>query len=56
MRVQRHFTKAGGAPYGDIEFESATTEIRNPDGFLVFGLDGFMVPRKWSQVARDILA
>ncbi len=56
MRVQRHFTKAGGAPYGDIEFESATTEIRNPDGSLVFGLDGFMVPRKWSQVARDILA
>ena len=56
MRVQRHFTKAGGAPYGGIEFESASTEIRNPDGSLVFGLDGFMVPATWSQVARDILA
>ena len=56
MRIKRHFTKLGGTPYGDIAFEAASTEIRNPDGSLVFGLDAFMVPSQWSQVARDVLA
>ena len=56
MRIKRHFTKPGGTPYGDIKFEAASTEIRNPDGTLVFGLEAFMVPSQWSQVARDVLA
>jgi ribonucleoside-diphosphate reductase alpha chain len=56
MRIKRHFTKPGGTPYGDIQFEAASTEIRNPDGSLVFGLEAFMVPSQWSQVARDVLA
>ncbi|HAM46857.1 MAG TPA: vitamin B12-dependent ribonucleotide reductase [Alphaproteobacteria bacterium] len=56
MRVERHFTKQGQSPYADIEFRKTTSEIRNPDGSVVFKLEGIEVPTGWSQVACDILA
>ncbi|MGL4975527.1 MAG: vitamin B12-dependent ribonucleotide reductase, partial [Bosea sp. (in: a-proteobacteria)] len=31
-------------------------EIRNPDGSIVFKLEGIEVPEAWSQVASDVLA
>ena len=39
-----------------MPFRQATSEIRNPDGSTVFRLDGFDVPKAWSQVAADVLA
>ena len=33
-----------------------TSEIRNPDGSVVFQAEGIEVPAEWSQVASDILA
>ncbi|KAB7740515.1 vitamin B12-dependent ribonucleotide reductase [Parvibaculum sedimenti] len=56
MRIQRCFTVEGQSPYAGISFRSATSEIRNPDGSLVFQLDEIDVPADWSQVACDILA
>src|SRR5215212_6047490 len=56
MRIERHYTKAGQSPYETIEFRTATSEIRNPDGSVVFRLEGIAVPQAWSQVAADILA
>ncbi|MDR3372112.1 MAG: vitamin B12-dependent ribonucleotide reductase [Ancalomicrobiaceae bacterium] len=56
MRIERRFTVAGKSPYETIEFRSTTSEIRNPDGSVVFKLDGIEVPASWSQVAADILA
>ncbi len=56
MRILRHFTTAGSQAYDGIEFRSATSEIRNPDGSVVFRLENFAVPAEWSQVAADILA
>ncbi|KAB2941214.1 MAG: vitamin B12-dependent ribonucleotide reductase [Hyphomicrobium sp.] len=56
MKITRRFTTAGTSPYDLIEFRRATSEIKNPDGSIVFRLDGFMVPAQWSQVAADILA
>jgi ribonucleoside-diphosphate reductase alpha chain len=56
MRIERHFTEAGQSPYATIEFRESTSEIRNPDGSLVFQLERFFVPAHWSQVAADILA
>jgi ribonucleoside-diphosphate reductase alpha chain len=56
MRIERRFTKAGQSPYADIEFRKATSEIRNPDGSIVFRLEDIGVPGQWSQVATDILA
>lgn len=56
MRIERRFTVAGQSPYAAIEFRTTTSEIRNPDGSIVFKLDGIQVPAQWSQVAADILA
>ncbi len=56
MRITRRFTEAGKSPYERIAFRRAISEIKNPDGSIVFRLDGFEVPETWSQVAADILA
>src|SRR4051812_22676550 len=56
MRIQRRFTKSGQSPYEGIAFRSVTSEIRNPDGSVVFRQEDIEVPAKWSQVASDILA
>ena len=56
MRIERFFTKAGVSPYSGIDFKSATSEIRNPDGSIVFRLENIDVPEAFSQVAADVLA
>ncbi len=56
MKITRRFTEAGKSPYEKIPFRRALSEIKNPDGSVVFRLDGLMVPEHWSQVAADILA
>ncbi|MFZ1773732.1 MAG: adenosylcobalamin-dependent ribonucleoside-diphosphate reductase, partial [Rhizobiaceae bacterium] len=56
MRIERHFTKPGQSAYAEIEFRKATSEIRNPDGSIVFRLADIDVPTQFSQVASDILA
>src|SRR5579871_4422224 len=56
MRIRRHFTVEGRSPYEGIAFRAAASEIRNPDGSIVFAQDGIEVPEAWSQVACDILA
>jgi ribonucleoside-diphosphate reductase alpha chain len=56
MQIKRRFTTAGKSPYEKIPFRRATSEIKNPDGSVVFRLEGFLVPEHWSQVAADILA
>jgi len=56
MQIKRRFTTAGKSPYEKIPFRRATSEIKNPDGSVVFRLDNFAVPEHWSAVAADILA
>ncbi len=56
MRIERRYTAEGQSPYADIEFCNATSEIRNPDGSVVFRLENIQVPKQFSQVASDILA
>ena len=56
MRIERRYTTAGQSPYAGIEFRKAKSEIRNPDGSVVFCLDGIDVPATWSQVACDVIA
>ena len=36
--------------------QTTKSEIRNPDGSVVFSLDNIEVPAGWSQVAADVLA
>ncbi len=56
MRFERRYTTAGQSPYAAIAFRKTLSEIRNPDGSVVFRLDGIDVPESWSQVASDVLA
>ena len=56
MRIERYFTKPGVSPYELVAFATTKSEIRNPDGSVVFSLEGVEVPAAWSQVAADVLA
>ena len=56
MRIERRFTKDMPCPYAGQEWRTAISEIRNPDGSIVFHMDNVEVPTNWSQVATDIIA
>src|ERR1700712_4923803 len=56
MRIERHYTQGHANPYDAMAFASAKSEIRNPDGSVVFSAQGVEVPAAWSQVAADVLA
>src|SRR4029453_9893187 len=56
MRIERRYTTDGQSPYADIAFRLTVSEIRNPDGSVVFRADDVEVPESWSQVASDVLA
>ncbi|HWE77962.1 MAG TPA: adenosylcobalamin-dependent ribonucleoside-diphosphate reductase, partial [Pseudolabrys sp.] len=56
MRIERRYTKEGQDAYAGLNFRFTTSEIRNPDGSVVFKLDNVEVPEFWSQVASDVLA
>lgn len=55
MKIERRFTKAGQDPYSLIEWKRTDSEIRNPDGSIVFQAKDVEVPAAWSQVAVDVL-
>src|SRR5438094_8963547 len=56
MHIARRLTTAGRDPYDSVAFRTATSEIRNPDGSVVFAAEDIEVPAEWSQVACDIVA
>ena len=56
MKIDRYFTREEESPYSRIPFARRASEIRNPDGSVVFRLENIEVPEHWSQVAIDILA
>ena len=56
MKIERRFTRPNEDAYSSIEFTKTTSEIRNPDGTVVFHLADLEVPASWSQVASDVLA
>ncbi len=55
MKVSRRFTRHGANPYEEFKFVDRSSEIKNPNGSLVFKMDGVRVPESWSQVAVDVL-
>ena len=56
MKFERRFTTAGKDPYASLEFRFASSEIKNPDGTVVFRAENVEVPVQFSQVATDIMA
>ena len=56
MHIERRYTKSSQSPYAEIAFGTTKSEIRNPDGSVVFLLEQLEAPALWSQVAADVLA
>ena len=56
MKLERQFTKKGNDAYAGLEFKTTTSEIKNPDGTVVFNAPNIEVPANYSQVAADIIA
>ena len=56
MKISRRFTDSKSGPYKGITWDTRVSEIRNPDGSVIFRKDGVVVPANWSQIATDILA
>lgn len=57
MKFTRFYTRDGwDSPYGDMKFVTRKSEIKNPDGSVVFKMDEVVVPQSWSQVSTDIIA
>ncbi|MGH6858177.1 MAG: vitamin B12-dependent ribonucleotide reductase, partial [Methylocella sp.] len=56
MRIERRHTKPEHSAYAEIAFRTTKSEIRNPDGSIVFSQGDIEVPAAWSQVAADVLA
>jgi ribonucleoside-diphosphate reductase alpha chain len=49
------YTEAGGDPLKDVVWERRQSVITNPDGSVVFKMEGAEVPADWSQLATDIV-
>lgn len=57
MKINRVFTDSGNPdPLAIISYDKRSSEIRNPDGSLVFIMKDIEIPKGWSQVATDIMA
>ncbi|MCB1362139.1 MAG: vitamin B12-dependent ribonucleotide reductase, partial [Rhodobacteraceae bacterium] len=56
MKIERKFTAEGQDAYAALTFTTTVSEIRNPDGKIVFRNDQVEVPESWSQVASDVIA
>ncbi|MCF8259144.1 MAG: vitamin B12-dependent ribonucleotide reductase [Melioribacteraceae bacterium] len=56
MEIKRKFTVEGLDPLASVDFVKRTSEIKNPDGSIVFKMEDVEVPKSWSQVATDIIA
>lgn len=56
LKIPRNYTKEGVNPGNMFTYEKRTSEIKNPDGSMVFQMEDVEVPNFWSQVATDILA
>jgi len=56
MEIKRFFTETGKDALSLLEFVKRTSEIKNPDGSIVFRMEDVVVPKSWSQVATDIIA
>jgi ribonucleoside-diphosphate reductase alpha chain len=55
VRVLRRLTTPGVDPLDAMVYERRSSTISNPDGSVVFKMDGAEVPTGWSQLATDIL-
>lgn len=55
LKIERRFTNSEKDPFESVKYEIRPARITNPDGSVVFELEGAEVPAGWSQMASDIL-
>jgi ribonucleoside-diphosphate reductase alpha chain len=55
LTFERRYTSPTGDALGDMTWEGRTSVITNPDGSVVFKMEGAEVPAGWSQLATDIV-
>jgi ribonucleoside-diphosphate reductase alpha chain len=55
VRIERRFTVPAVDPLDAVVYERRASAISNPDGSIVFRMDGAEVPASWSQLATDIV-
>ncbi|MBU1123520.1 vitamin B12-dependent ribonucleotide reductase [Patescibacteria group bacterium] len=55
LTIERWFTTPGSDPLEEVTYEKRRSCIKNPDGSVVFEMDGAEIPADWSQVATDIM-
>jgi ribonucleoside-diphosphate reductase alpha chain len=53
--VERRFTSPGENGFEGLTFELRKSVITNPDGSVVFKMEGAEIPAAWSQLATDIV-
>ena len=46
MKIDRHFTQEGQDPYQNLEFETRSSVIRNPDGSVVSEWNEVVIPKQ----------
>ena len=56
LKFGRRFTKEGVSVFDQFQYDYRTSVIRNPSGEVVFEMTNVEVPKRWSQIATDILA
>ncbi len=55
VEVPRHFTNVGEDALDSVVYERRSSIITNPDGSIVFKMEGAEIPASWSQLATDIV-
>ncbi len=55
VAMPRHFTAPGVNPLEEVQYERRSSIITNPDGSVVFKMEGAEIPAGWSQLATDIV-
>ncbi len=55
LGFERRFSQRNVDPLDQVTWERRTSVITNPDGSIVFKMDGAEIPAGWSQLATDIV-
>ena len=56
LSFRRFFTKAGVAPYNEVEWELRNAQITDSQGGMIFEQKNVEVPKDWSMTATNIVA
>jgi ribonucleoside-diphosphate reductase alpha chain len=55
LAFERRYTQRGADPLDSVTWERRSSVITNPDGSIVFKMEGAEIPSGWSQLATDIV-